>query len=282
MGTVVTLQLIAESQAAARQGVNRAFTDMTRWVEMLDHRRPLSPLAALNQSGTLQNPPPALREVIEEGLRLGVLTRGALDITIKPALDYYRLYQEPHPALRDLVDFQQVVVSPQGISLQRAGMGLTLDGLAKGWIVDQVAEILKDLGFINTLVEAGGDMFLAGSRGEGRPWKVGIRHPRGGILQTVVGEDQAVATSGDYLAAYDSSFQHHHILDPGRGISPCGLASASVIAGNVCQADALSTAAMVLGAEASLQVLESLPAVEGLLVTKSGLIYRTSGLPDTR
>ena len=100
-------------------------------------------------------------------------------------------------------------------------------------------------------VEAGGDLMVTGTKGNGRPWRIGIRNPRPERTDEliVIGlEDKAIATSGDYMQPFTPDFRHHHIIDPRTGIPPPQLASSTVTAPNVALADSLATAAMVLNA----------------------------------
>jgi thiamine biosynthesis lipoprotein len=108
------------------------------------------------------------------------------------------------------------------------------------------------------LVEAGGDLSLRGMRQDGDPWKVGIVHPRAlsGYYEVVESSNSCMATSGDYESAYTADYSYHHIIDPRTGYSPAELASATVTAADTTYADALSTAALVMGADEALALLE--------------------------
>jgi thiamine biosynthesis lipoprotein len=160
-------------------------------------------------------------------------------------------------------------------------MGITLDGIAKGYIVDQAIALLKARGMARVLVEAGGDLSLHGLRQDGHPWRVGIHHPRAlaGYYQVLEQSNGAMATSGDYEAAFTADFRYHHIIDPRTGSSPASLSSATVLASNAASADALSTAAMVLGMTEGLELLERLAGVEALLIDKQVTSRATSGFP---
>lgn len=89
--------------------------------------------------------------------------------------------------------------------------------------------------------------------------------------------DQALATSGDYQKYYTPDLKHHHIIDPTRGYSSPELASATVVAPTGMSADGYATSLMVLGVEKGWEIMESLPDVEALMVTKTGLVKETSG-----
>jgi thiamine biosynthesis lipoprotein len=132
-------------------------------------------------------------------------------------------------------------------------------------------------------VEAGGDLLAAGAKGDGSPWSLGVQPPRAGTGDVAARfrvTDRAVATSGDYMQPFTPDLSQHHILDPRQGISPPALSSVSVAADTACQADALSTALMVLGPAKGLALIERLPGAETLLITKEGMIHRSSGFPS--
>ncbi len=160
-----------------------------------------------------------------------------------------------------------------------AGTAVTLDGIGKGYIVDRGVDVLKERGFPNVFVEAGGDLMAAGEKQGGVPWRVGIRAPRSSmtLLARVDAREQAVATSGDYMQPFTPDYAQHHILDPRTGRSAPELASSTVIAPDAATADGLATLTMVLGAKRGRELLEDLPGCEGCFVDKQLEVTRTSG-----
>lgn len=282
MGTVVNLALISADIMAANRVVDSVFTEMERLIGLFDHRRPQSPLARLNQSGMLAAPPVELVEIVMQAQQYSRLTGGAFDISVKPLLDAYRAGQPDAAAQRQLVDYRQIEVDHQRISLGRPGMALTLDGIAKGRVVDGAVALLQTHGFHNILVEAGGDLMAWGTRADGAPWRVGIHHPRrldGNILRRLPVSRQAVATSGDYQHSFSHDYSRHHIIDPRSGLSPAELASVTIVAPSATDADALSTAVMVLGSDAGLALATRLPHVEALVITKEMAVRQTASFP---
>ena len=180
----------------------------------------------------------------------------------------------------ELLDHRSIRIEGRSISLARPGMAITLDGIGKGYIVDAGVAVMRERGFPNVMVEAGGDLVANGERRPGRPWQVGIRTPRGRVpkLQARVdAADLAVTTSGDYMQPFTPDFAQHHILDPRTGYSAPDLASSTVTAPNATLADGLSTLAMVLGPRRSRELLEVLPACEGYFVSKDLDVTMTSG-----
>lgn len=217
----------------------------------------------------------------------GQLTDGAFDISVEPLLAAYRRSVEGGAALPEaerqrllhLIDFRAIQLEPSRVQFAKRGMAITLDGIAKGYVIDEGARVLRSLSFDQILVEVGGDL-LSGPPGD-RPWRVGIRAPRGAASGDWMGVallmDSAMASSGDYLNAFTQDYRLHHILDPRRGVSPAELASVSVLAPTAMDADALSTALMVLGFQAGLELVEQLPGVEALLVGKNLQVAASSG-----
>lgn len=280
MGTVVNFVILAESREQASVAIQTTTAEMRRLIQMYDYRQAETPLGQLNASGTLRQPPPELVAILQQALHFGTLSSGAFDITVKPLLDALRNNLPATQALTGLVDYRQIKASEAEISFLRPGMALTLDGIAKGSIVDRGVEILQGLGFENTLVEAGGDLLAKGTH-EAQGWKVGIAHPRakGEFAATISIQNQAVATSGDYMNYFQPDYSACHIIDPRTGTSPTELASATVIAPSVTEADALSTTLMVLGVQAGLELIERLPQAAALFITKNLQIHRSSRFP---
>ncbi len=289
MGTVVNLTVISEDPEAGAAAIRATFSEMERLIEIFDHRRRTSALGVLNRQGSLQDAPGELVEVVTKGLEMGELTAGAFDITVKPVLDAYSAGKGAPASLRDLVDYRQVSISGSRIALGRAGMEITLDSLAKGRVVDGGAAVLRRMGFENILVEAGGDLATGGvptlpsAPGDRSPWEVGILSPReavrSGTIARVSLAGQALATSGDYQNSFTDDFSLHHILDPRTLKSPEELASATAIAPTAMEADAWSTALMVLGSRAGLALVESQPQIEALLLGKDLKQVHSPGFP---
>lgn len=282
MGTVIHLAVVAPDRAAGLEAVQAAFERMESLIGLFDPRRTGGTLAELNRLGRLDNPPPEFVLLLQQALSYGKLTGGAFDVTVKPVVDAYRRGQTDVTAELQRVDYRQVRVEANGISFGLPGMEVTLDGIAKGRVVDGGVAALQAAGCEQVVVEAGGDLFARGL-GDGGPWRVAVAHPRGGSgrdwLAVFEVRDRAVATSGDYLNAFTTDYSRHHIIDPRRGVPTAGLCSATVIAPDTTQADALGTALMVMGAAEGLDWVEGQPDVECLLVTKSLAVHRSSGFP---
>jgi len=183
--------------------------------------------------------------------------------------------QEIDSAL-SLVDYRRVTIEGDTIRYAQPSMAMTLDGIGKGYIVDEGVRKINELGFANVCIEAGGDLMVTGTKSSGDPWTIAIRNPRPEKEQhqyIVTMKDRAIATSGDYMQSFSKDRRYHHIINPATGFSPPELASCSILAPSVARADGLATSAMVMGPEKAIALLETLPDCEGFLIGKDLTTY---------
>jgi FAD:protein FMN transferase len=289
MGTIVNLIIVAENGATARAAIDATYNRMVALEQVLSRFNPSSELSRLNQTGRLDKPHPDMLDVLRLAQSTSAASGGAFDVTIKPVLDLYQRAQangEPLPtpraieAVLKLANYQNLVVDDAAIRLTQPGMSVTLDGLAKGYIVDRGVAELKRLGFGHVTVEAGGDLMSLGTKEEDAPWKVGVQSPRAshtGVMASFTLRDRAAATSGDYMQPFTPDFRLHHILDPRTGQSPLELASATITAPTAAQADALATAVMVLGSHRGLELVARIPDVEAYMISKEMRVTHSAG-----
>lgn len=290
MGTQINLTVHGTDLDACEDAVASTLGRMEKLTAMLSRHDPGSLLSRLNREGILIDPATDLQNVLHLANHVSRVTEGAFDITVLPLLKLYRQTTDAdtlpsRQALQEalqLVDFRKIALGKNTIQLEKQGMSITLDGIGKGYIVDQGVATLQSKGFTNVYVEAGGDLMVKGIKPNKKTWRIGVRPPRPEKKETMLTLDvsnRAIATSGDYMQPYTLDRRHHHIIDPRTGISPPELASATVAAPTVAMADGLATAAMVLGSSRSLEILNSLPECEGLLIGKDLKQYRSKGFP---
>ena len=286
MGTLVTISVVHRDVSIARTIIDEAFVEIDRLEALFSRYREGTPLWVLNREGILENPPSEMLEVLTHALEIDTLTDGAFDVTVAPLVDLYSNSFEEMGELPSEVQIENALslVGSQGINFdrdkivfERDGMSLSFDGIAKGYIVDQAVKIIKKEGVRGGLIDAGGDMRATGEDLLGESWRLAIQHPRnpGSYLCLIDLSDGAVATSGDYMQYLTEDLIVHHIVDPRLGTSPDHTSSVSVIASTAAEADALSTATLVLGPEKGIRLLNELPGVEGILVTKDQEVIKT-------
>lgn len=288
MGTLVNVTVVHPEAGEGRRMVDAAFEEMERLEAILSRHRPNTPVARLNRDGVVADPPRDLVEVMRQALGYSTLTDGAFDVTITPLLGLYqeRFAETGSPptdseldAAIELVGYDAVRVDASAIALARPRMSITLDGIAKGYVVDRTVELLAAAGAERVMVDAGGDIASVGDEGPADGWQVGIQDPRDErrLLGVVDLQSQGVATSGDYMQAFTDDRRFHHIVDPRTGRSPAHTSAVTVVSRSAMEADALSTAALVLGPDAGIELLDGLDDVEGLIVTKEQHVVSTRG-----
>ena len=207
------------------------------------------------------------------------LSQGGFDPTIYPLMrmwgfrrrEGYLPTEDELAKTLPLVDFGKVSLdeSARTVSFEREGMALDFGGIAKGYAADRAIEVLKAVGVTRAIVDAGGNFYALGTPADRERWRAGIRHPqrRDELIATLPVADKGVATSGNYERFFEiDGGKYCHIMDPRTGRPVEGMLSATVVAESAMVADALSTAAFVLGEEEGMGLIQRLPGVEGMLI----------------
>jgi thiamine biosynthesis lipoprotein len=229
-----------------------------------------------------------LLSLIMRSLDYSVITAGAFDITYASAGQYYDYRKGRKPSDQQLeqalpaINYRHVKIDPQASTIEflHPGVRIDLGGIAKGYAVDRSMEILQNAGVENAIVSAGGDSRVIGKRWD-RPWNVGIRDPRNNdaIVSMIPLENSAISTSGDYERYFEEGgVRYHHILNPGTGKSPHGIYSSSIIGAMATDTDALSTSVFVLGVEEGLQLVNSIPDTEAVIIDNQGHMHYSTGI----
>ncbi|MSR36007.1 MAG: FAD:protein FMN transferase [Gemmatimonadetes bacterium] len=279
LGTAVNVTVVHPDPAGAHRMVEAAFAEFERLENIFSRYRAGTAVSRLNRDGAITDAPAELIEVMTTALDYAKLTEGAFDVTVAPVLNLYvsRFAHSDVPPSDDevaaalaLVGWDGVQVTSSAIALARPGMAVTMDGIAKGFVVDHAVAVLMREGAERVIVEAGGDMGAAGA--EADPWKVAIQDPhdlRGslGVLQL---RGEALASSGDYMQYFTPDRRLNHIIDPRTGRSPEHTSGTTIRASAAMHADALSTSVFVLGPIEGIALLDRIDGVEGMLVTKTG------------
>ena len=273
MGTTYSVKIPRLPKGVERQVLERDIAAILETVNaQMSTYRPDSELSRFNagESAFWAVVSPDTLAVVDEALRVSRLSGGAFDPTIGPLVDLWGFGPGSGPqavpsqarieAILPATGYRHVrtAASPPALGKDRRDIRVDLSGIAKGFGVDKVAEHLERVGVNYYLVEIGGELRGRGYNAQGSVWRVGIETPAAlGTVQRVVRlGGQGLATSGDYRIFFErDGARYSHILDArdGRPVDH-GLASVTVIAPTAMQADALSTALMVLGPEAGLEL----------------------------
>ena len=247
-----------------------------------------------NTGATFINP--ELEKVLLVAQEISVLTEGAFDITVGPLVNLWGFgpdktnNQAPkaeaiQQALKS-VGYQKLVINTRVVTLRKTlpSIAIDLSALAKGYAVDEVAEVLDQQGITDYLVEIGGELHLKGKNLQGENWRIAVEKPNEEKreLQTVLSlTDIAMATSGDYRNYFEQDGQRFaHTLDPRTGYPITHkLASVTVLSDTTMKADAWATALMVLGPEQGYNIAEQQNlAVLFIIKTDQGFIERETPL----
>ncbi len=283
MGAVATLQVHHHDRAVAERLVERSLAEVRRLEAVFSLYREDSALVTLNRHGVLVAPPVDLVTILTECRRCWHLTGGAFDPTVQALWVLYRDHfsrRDADPegppasaveAALEQVGFAGVTFDGNRIVLPRRGMGLTLNGIAQGYVTDRVVDILRAGGIESSLVDMG-EPRAVGSRPSGEPWRVGIADPDDPerIGDTLEAVDQGIATSGSHGFRFDPEGRFNHLLDPRTGTSAHRYRSVTAIMPTAAAADALSTAFSLLPPENIRQVVRRIGTGRVRLLTASG------------
>jgi len=244
-------------RAALQAAVDEVDAQMSTW-------KPESDLMRLSAApvGAWVDVPRHLLNVLRLGLEIGRASGGAFDIGMGDAVAAWGF----GPSQPDAASIRAAMAAPRrpahealeiaGTAVRKlAPLRLDLNGIAKGYGVDRLAEVLQGFGIPAGLVGIDGEMRAMGTRPDGEPWAIAVEAPdpeRRAAQSVLALEDAAVATSGDYRHWVEVNGRRlSHTMDPRRGAplsrSP---ASVTVVAQSCAEADAWATALMVLGPEA--------------------------------
>lgn len=210
-----------------------------------------------------------------EAFAISELSHGAFDITVAPLVNAWGFGRKTQGAraknvnvdsIKTFVGYHKVRLQEHHIQKDDERITLDASAIAKGYACDVVADLLRENGCDNLLVDIGGEVVLQGINAQGDPWRVGISKPKqdasgmeNELQEVIESTSLCMATSGNYLQYYYVDGERRsHTIDPRSGYPVHhSLLSATVTASNCMRADALATACMVLGENEALQLIEA-------------------------
>jgi thiamine biosynthesis lipoprotein len=277
-GTTLSLQAGHADEGTLAIALDAAVAALQRIEGQMSLFREDSALSRLNRDGRLDAPPPELRELLGIAVAIARASGGAFDPTVQPLwLAFSAAQREGRlptavevDAARARVDWRALALDARGARLARAGMGVTLNGIAQGHAADRVRAVLLAHGVRHALVDAG-EFATAGRNPDGARWTLGIADPivEGRLLARLFADGRCVATSGDDQTVFSADHRHHHIFDPHTGWSPADMAGVTVAAPGGALADAL-TKVLFVGGPARARDLARHWHVDALWVDKRG------------
>ena len=197
-----------------------------------------------------------------------------LDKAVPPAAEKIKAFVDDMPTMKD--------VALNGLDLVGHNKNLFLDfgGFAKGYGVNRAIEEVRKLGIENVIINAGGDLRAIGSKG-GKPWVIGIRHPRNnGVIASIdIIGDESVFTSGDYERFFEfEGKRYHHILNPKTGYPGEDFQSVTIVHKNAALADAAATALFVAGKKDWQRIAKKMGVAQVMLIDQQGMVIITPEL----
>jgi thiamine biosynthesis lipoprotein len=294
MGSELRVMIWTADEVGAASASEAVFHEFDRLEALMTVWRDDSDIQRLNAAAG-DHPvrvSPEVREVLRVAREVSDWTEGRFDVTFGALSGLWKFDHDQDNTIPDrqavlkrlpLVDYRAVEVDDSAGTafLRRRGMRAHLGGIGKGYAVDRGVAIVRKRGFSDFMIQAGGDMYVAGRRGD-RPWRVGIRDPRGPADRSFAAldlTDGTFSTSGDYERFFmKNGRRYHHILDLSVGEPASACRSVTIVAENATVTDALAKGVFVLGPERGMALIERLPHVEGVIVSAKNEVLISSGL----
>lgn len=265
MGTTFDVVAYGHRREYLAEVINEVFDEIDRLEQQLSLYLPESELSHINRTAARLSTvvEPGLFNLIREAIRYSAETSGAFDITIAPLMKSWGFFRQ-RGRVPDDTEIAQALkkvgyphvkldATARTVWFDEVGVELDLGGIGKGFAVDRATQILRSSGVINALISSGtSSIFAMGAPPQSRAWTITLRDP----FDAAKGADVihlkncSISTSGSYENLFKlNGTTYSHIMDPVTGRSVEGILSATVLALDVTESEALSTAFYVMGPE---------------------------------
>ncbi|NLD19648.1 MAG: FAD:protein FMN transferase [Clostridiales bacterium] len=299
LNTTCEIKIYNMSQKEAEELLGIAFKKIHEYENLLSKTVEGSDIYKINNAGgsPVKVSDDTIR-VIEQGIYMGDLSGGMFDITIGKVSDMWDFTGE-NPAVPSqtsidealpAVDYRNINIEGNKVTLKDSNSQLDLGGLAKGYIADRIGEFLEVKGVSSAIINLGGNVIALGSKDGEMPWTIGVERPysdRTEIVGSVEVKDATLVTSGVYKRKFEQNgILYHHILDPNTGFPvDSGLESVTIVAkkSNSCFCDGLSTTCLMLGQEEGMALIRQLQqecsdmGIEAVFIDKNDDMVTTDG-----
>jgi thiamine biosynthesis lipoprotein len=294
MGTRAHIEFWLDKEVAsdihAQQLISKITAEMNRLDKSMSPYIESSELSLLNrEAGTRKvTVSKELTALLAKAHDISVMSEGAFDITYASIGYQYNYREKIRPKQLEItnalaaIDYQAITLDEKNSTVKFANTDVKVDlgGIAKGYAIKRCISILSSAGVHHALMSAGGDTALLGDR-NGRPWLVGIKHPRAEEKNAVhiPLSDEAISTSGDYERYFiEDGKRYHHIINPKTGDSARKVVSVSVIGKDATIVDALSTTLFVKGLREGMMIINKLPEYEAIIIDNEQRLHFSKGL----
>ena len=301
MGTHVMLAAYttdALDEAALREKLGKGLAEIHRLEGLMTTWREDTEISRINAAAGKSSVTVSAESlaVIEKSVWMSERSEGVFDITFEAMHGLWKFDQDLEEkipertkveAARKLIDWRKIKIDhgARSVMLEKAGMRMSLGGIAKGYAVDAAAAQLRKEGLAAFYVQAGGDLFVQGKKPDGSAFRVGVRDPRGrdqndffAMLEVV---DHAFSTAGDYERGFvKGDRRYHHIIDPRTGFPATASRSVTIWAKDAFTADAIDDAVFILGPEKGLARVESIEGAGAVIVDAKNKVWISERLKD--
>jgi len=294
LGTVCTITIFEKGQAGVCDEIFSRIREIEKLMSVNISSSDVSRINAVAGISPVQVHEDTFK-VIERAIYFAELSGGAFDPTVGPIVSLWGIGGKPHVPNKEeinevlpLINWRNIEMDAllKSVYLTQSGMSIDLGGIAKGYAVDEAVKILKSHEISGAKIDLGGDIFMLGTRSDGKPWKVGIQNPdgrHGSIIGFLQVPEKTVVTSGVYERNFEKDgVFYHHLLSVTDGYPVNnGLVSVTIIADVSMDADALSTAVFVSGYEKGLSILKNYGDAQAVFVFKDKGVIATGGFDFT-
>ncbi len=281
MGTIVNIKAVHYQGDFVQECFAKAFKIMEKTESILTRHNGSSALGQLNGKKTLLNAPIDLLNVASQAQKIEHFTGGAFNPSVLSVLEY--LETQKNISKKEIIELHKLVqnnslrINSKQISLASNELKITLDGIAKGYIVDKACQALDQAGLTDYLVNAGGDIRAKGFKDQGllnhKKWTVAIEDPykSRNYPTSIALNNMALATSGNYEKKF--SHNYNHLINPNyQQNNNEQILSVSVLAPTAMLADSLATAFSCMPVQNTIKLVNTLPSVDCFILTKDQTI----------
>ena len=284
LNSVLDIKILDED--ISTDDINKLISTRVEALEnLLTTHNESSEISKINQNAGIS--PVAISEdtflVIKEGLKYSKLSEGKFDITIGPLVDLWGIGTEDARLPEDSeikealshIGYDKVLLDEKKntVFLTEPNMAIDVGAIAKGYVADEINDILASYKIKSAIINLGGNIYARGSK-NGEPFKIGLKDPESknsDYLGVYKGTDVSIVTSGTYERYFEQNgARYHHILSTNTGYPVENeIAAVTIISKNSMMADALSTSVFALGIEKGFALIDSLPNVDAIIITNS-------------
>ena len=293
MGTIVTVKVYDEGKEEVLEPVFERIESLANEITQEDEAG--SEIVNVNRHAGIK--PVKVSEdiykLIEVGKNHSNQAEGSFDISVGPLTYLWHIgfpdarvpEQSEIDEVLPLIDYEKIELNQeeQTVFLTEKGMQLDLGAIAKGFITDEVKEILDEHHVQSAIIDLGGNIYVMGKNAAGKAWTVGIQDPfsaRGETVGKVPESNKSIVTSGVYERYLEAEGKkYHHLLNPNDGYPfKNDIAGVSIISDKSIDGDALSTAVFSKGIIEGRKYIEDIEGAEAIFVSHDKKVYTTSGL----